>query len=175
MVADMQKLGIKVVPHLNSWPRFLEKIKRGDVQLFRIAWIGDYPDGQNFLQLFYSPNAGSCNRAFYRNTRFDQLYEKALNLPDCPRRTALYRAMQNLLVQDCPWIFESYPVGFRLTQPWLKHYVPHHFAYDHWKYLEVDRHTENSKRSGRQDAQSRHRTIDKAIKPVARKAKAPDS
>ena len=138
MVSDMRKLGIRIVPHLNSWPRFLEKINRGDTQLFRLAWIGDYPDGQNFLQLFYGPNAGSCNRAFYRNSEFDALYEQAVDLPESPERSALYGRMQRLVAEDCPWIFESYPVSFRLAQPWVAAYVPHHFACDVWKYLQVD-------------------------------------
>ena len=137
MVADMRKVGIEIVPSMNSWPRFLEKLKQGDVQVFRVAWIGDYPDGQNFLQLFYGPNAGSCNRAFYKNPEFDTLYEAAVNLPECTERTELYRRMQSLLVDDCPWIFESHPVSFRLIQPWLQGYEPHHFAYDHWKYLDM--------------------------------------
>ncbi len=138
MVADMKRIGLRIVPHLNSWPRFLDKLRRGEVQLFRVAWVGDYPDGQNFLQLFYGPNSTTCNRARYRNPKFDALYEKAEPMPDCPTRTRLYREMQRLLVDDCAWIFESYPVAFRLVQPWVSGYIPHHFAYDRWKYLDVD-------------------------------------
>ncbi|NOY82546.1 MAG: hypothetical protein GXP31_16230 [Kiritimatiellaeota bacterium] len=146
MVADMKKIGLRIVPHLNSWPRFLDKLRRGEVQLFRVAWVGDYPDGQNFLQLFYGPNSFTCNRARYRNPKFDALYEKAEPMPDGPARTRLYRQMQRLLVDDCAWIFESYPVAFRLVQPWVSGYIPHHFAYDRWKYLDVDPRRRREKR-----------------------------
>jgi ABC-type transport system substrate-binding protein len=148
MVKDMEKLGIRVEPTLNNWPRFLQKIRNGDVQLFQIAWIGDYPDGQNFLQLFYGPNAGSCNRAYYRNPEFDALYEQAVNLAHSPERTELYRQMQELLVDDCPWIFESFPVSFRLVQPWLEGYIPHDFACDTWKYVDLDPERLPARRAG---------------------------
>ena len=146
MVADMRKLGIEIQPRLNNWPRFLQKIRRGDVQVFRIAWIGDYPDGQNFLQLFYGPNAGSCNRARYRNAEFDAVYDRAEPLGESTERDRLYQQMQELLVEDCPWIFESYPVAFRLSQPWVERYIPHHFAYDQWKYIGIDQDMRQSRR-----------------------------
>jgi len=138
MVADMRKIGIRVVPELNNWPRFLQKLRRGDVQLFRVAWVADYPDGQNFLQLFYGPNAETCNRARYRNPEFDRLYRQAESMQPGPERTRLYQRMQRIVIEDCAWIFESWPISFRLVQPWVAGYIPHHFAFDHWKYVGID-------------------------------------
>jgi len=138
MVTDMKRVGVHILPQLNSWPRFLDKLRRGETQLFRVGWVGDYPDGQNFLQLFYGPNASTCNRARYHNPEFDALYEKAETMPDCPARVHLYRQLQRIVVDDCAWIFEIYPIAFRLVQPWVSGYIPHHFAYDRWKYLDVD-------------------------------------
>ncbi|MFA4944277.1 MAG: ABC transporter substrate-binding protein [Lentisphaeria bacterium] len=137
MVLDLRKLGITVEPALNNAPRFFDKIRRGDVQLFRLNWSGDYPDAQNFFQLFYGPNAGGCNRAAYRNPAFDRLYDAAATLADGPARTALYQQMRQLLVEDCPWIFESHPVAAKLVHGWIRDYIPHHFACDSWKYLGI--------------------------------------
>lgn len=135
---DMKKLGIEIEPGLNNWPRFQSKLRQGDVQIFRIAWVGDYPDGENFLQLFYGPNTGICNYAYYRNPDYDRLYEQAVGMVDSPARTRLYQRLQAILVEDCPWIFESYPVTFRLVQPWVTGYIPHHFSVDPWKYVNLD-------------------------------------
>jgi len=146
MVADMKKIGLRIHPHLNSWPRFLDKLRRGETQLFRVGWVGDYPDAQNFLQLFYGPNIDTCNRARYHNPEFDALYEKAEPMPDCPARVLLYQRMQRIVVNDCAWIFESHPIAFRLVQPWVSGYIPHHFAYDRWKYLDVDPKQRRSKK-----------------------------
>jgi ABC-type oligopeptide transport system substrate-binding subunit len=138
LVKDLNGIGIDLEPILNNRPRFFDKLQRGDVQLFRVSWVGDYPDAQNFLQLFYGPNAGSCNRTCYRNPDFDRLYEQAIALPDSPERTALYRQLQAIVTRDCAWLFEGYPLTHRLVQPWIIGYIPHHFAYDAWKYLDVD-------------------------------------
>ncbi len=138
LAGDFKALGIELEPAINSLPRLLEKLKRGDVQLFRLNWVGDYPDAQNFFQLFYGANAGGCNRAWYRNPEFDALYEKAAALPPGPERTRLYREMELLLTRDCPWIFESHPVTYRLVHSWVSGYIPHHFAYDGWKRVGLD-------------------------------------
>ena len=138
MAADMRGLGIEIEPCLSNLPRFFDKVQRGDVQLFRLSWVGDYPDAQNYLQLFYGPNGGSCNRAFYASPAVDALYEKTVSMPEGPERTALYREIQERVMDDCPWIFESVPVTFRLVHAWVKGYIPHHYACDGWKYLRID-------------------------------------
>ena len=138
LAQDYRRLGIEVEPALNNWPRFLTKLRQGEVQLFRMAWVGDYPDAQNFLQLFYGANAGGANRTAYHNPAFDRLYEAASCLPDGPERTALYARMQALVAADAPCIFEGFPVGYRLIQPWVTGGLANAFAWDAWKYMAVD-------------------------------------
>jgi ABC-type transport system substrate-binding protein len=138
MERDMRRIGIKIIPALNSQPRFFQKMRQGKFQLFLLSWIGDYPDAENFLQLFYGRNAGSSNRAFFQNNEFDVMYEKILNMPDSPERSRLYREMVVLLTGHCPWIFEGYPISFQLTHSWLQNFIPHDFAFAQWKYLSID-------------------------------------
>lgn len=138
MVNDMKKIGIKIKPVLNNKPRFLQKSSQGQLQLFRLGWIGDYPDAENFLQLFYGKNAGSCNRSFYRDAKFDSMYEEILKMPDSPERTQKYAVMNRYLTDQCPWIFESFPMSYLLVHSWLENYSPHDFVLSNWKYLSVD-------------------------------------
>ncbi len=138
MVRDMARIGIKIVPSLNNRPRFFQKLRKGSFQLFRLSWIGDYPDAENFLQLFYGPNAGSCNRVFYRDPKFDRMYEQIVPLPDSEERTKLYEEMSRYITEQCPWVFESCPVSYRLLHKWIRNYRPHDFAFGRWKYLTVD-------------------------------------
>ncbi|QSH40521.1 ABC transporter substrate-binding protein [Lentisphaerota bacterium ZTH] len=136
--SHMSQIGIKIVPILNNNPRFFQKIRKGQFQLFRLSWIGDYPDAENFLQLFYGKNAGSCNRVFYRDAEFDRMFEKIIPMSDSPERTAEYEKMVKYLTARCPWIFESYPISYQLIHCWLGNYIPHDFAFARWKYLSVD-------------------------------------
>jgi ABC-type transport system substrate-binding protein len=138
MVSDMKKLGIKIEPRLNNKPRFFQKIRKGKFQLFRLSWIGDYPDAENFLQLFYGKNAGSCNRVFYRDPKFDCMFERIIPMADSDKRTKLYKRMVKYITSQCPWIFESFPISYELTHAWLENFIPHDFAFARWKYLSID-------------------------------------
>ena len=137
-VDDMSKIGIKIIPSLNNWPRFLQKSAKGEVQLYSVSWIGDYPDAENFLQLFYGKNAGSCNRSFFRDPVFDKMYDEIKTMPDSPKRTAKYAKMAEYITEQCPWIFSHYPITYRLRHSWLENYLPHNFCFSRWKYLTID-------------------------------------
>ncbi len=135
MANDLREIGIEVQTNLNTRPRFQSKLAAGDVQLFRYSWVADYPDAENFLQLFYSGNAGGCNRACFRDPAYDRMYEAARFLPDTPERTAAYEKIGRYLQEQCPWIFETHVLGFTLHHSWLKHYQLHDFTFNRWKYL----------------------------------------
>lgn len=136
--ADLARIGIRVLPVLNSRPRFVEKLRQGQTQLFRYSWVGDYPDAENFLQLFYSGNRGSNNYAGYANAEFDRAYEALRALPDGPERNALCEKMVDRVAADSPWIFEGFPVSSLVRHAWLENYHVHDFAFNRWKYLTVD-------------------------------------
>lgn len=138
MTMDMAKIGIKIKPVLNNKPRFFQKLREGKMQLFRLSWVGDYPDAENFLQLFYGKNAGSCNRVFYRDKEFDGMFEEIMSMPDCPARTAKYMQMTEYITAQCPWIFESFPISYQLNHAWVENYIPHDFVFSCWKYLAID-------------------------------------
>ncbi|MBI2438891.1 MAG: hypothetical protein HYV36_08800, partial [Lentisphaerae bacterium] len=121
----MGQIGVLIVPVYNNWPAFLERIERRQAQLFRLGWVADYPDAENFLQLFYGANSSpGPNHSNYRNKEFDTLYERVRVMPDSPERTELYRKMAALVVEDCPWLFEQHPLAYGLTHAWLRNYKP---------------------------------------------------
>ena len=124
MVSDMAKIGVKIVPVLNSSPRFFAKLAAGKIQLFYLSWAGDYPDAENFLQLFYGPNSGSCNRTAFNDPEFDIMFKKIIPMPDSPERTALYRKMSDYVTSKTPWIFDGIPVNYQLTHDYIENFVP---------------------------------------------------
>ena len=136
--ADLKQIGIVLKPEFNNRSRFFQKIARGKVQLFRLSWTGDYPDAENFFQLFYGPNAESCNRVFYHDAKFDRSYEEIRTMEASPERTAKYKAMTRLITASCPWIFETQPVSYMLTHCWMSNYYPHDFGFHRWKYFSLD-------------------------------------
>jgi len=66
------------------------------------GWGLDFPDAENTLQLFYGPNGSpGSNDANYKNPEFDRLYEQAAVMLPSPERTAIYRRMNQILIDDC--------------------------------------------------------------------------
>jgi oligopeptide transport system substrate-binding protein len=135
----MEKIGVQIAPIYNNWPTFLARLERRQAQMFRLGWVADYPDAENFLQLFYGPNCSpGPNHSNYRNAEFDKLYEQVRVMNDSPERTALYRKMADIVTADCPWIYEQHPLAYGLHHHWLKNYKPHDFPYGMNKYHAVD-------------------------------------
>ena len=137
IVAFMGECGIDLVPEYQTWPSFLQKISEGRSQLFRIAWVGDYPDAENFLQLFYGPNASpGPNRCNYVNPEYDALFREAMAAgPE--RRLELYGEMQRILKEDCPWVFVSHAMSAALAGPRVGGYRAHDFPYGMEKHLRL--------------------------------------
>lgn len=137
--SHIDKIGIKIKPDYSNWPSFLDKLDRRQVQLYRLGWIADYPDAENFLQLFYGPNSSpGPNHSNYSNLEFDMLYETVRVMQDSPERTKLYQQMADLVIEDCPWIFLHTPLSTVLKHDFVGNYKPHDFPYGMVKYRTVD-------------------------------------
>ena len=132
----MSRIGVVLQPSYNNWPAFLQKLSRRQAQLFSVTWLGDYPDAQNFLQLFSSDNTSpGPNRANYVNAGFDRLYRELTTLPPgSPAREALCQQAAAIVLEDCPWILTGYPMTFTLCQPRLGNFLPHDYPWGLEKY-----------------------------------------
>lgn len=136
---SFEALGVKLQVNSYSWPEFQAAVKNKKGQMWGFAWGADYPDAENFLQLFYSKNTSpGPNDANYSNPEFDKLYEQSLTMPDGPERTKLYRKMVDLVAEDVPWIFGSHRVRYHLTYGRLRNFKPTPFEHTISKYLRID-------------------------------------
>ena len=136
LAAFLDRIGIDLQPQYQLFPAFLRKVSSKETQMFRLAWAADYPDAENFLQLFYgrngSPGPNHCN---YVNPEFDRLYEQSCATVDPTARQELYRRMQAIVREDCPWLFLCYPRTYCLYPKRLRNYRLHDFPYGMEKYL----------------------------------------
>ncbi|HMP71732.1 MAG TPA: ABC transporter substrate-binding protein [Kiritimatiellia bacterium] len=133
----MARIGIELNLVFQHGPAFFERLERRQAQMFYLGWIGDYPDAENFLQLFYGPNVSpGSNRCNYRNEDYDRLFEQARILPDGPERTELYRRLAAIIIEDSPWILASQPMDVVLVQG-VEGYRSHSFPYGMEKHLRL--------------------------------------
>lgn len=138
-VQNMASIGIKVKINPNTWPQFQDKIKTGKAQMFGIAWNADYPDPQNFFQLFYSKNMSpGPNDSSFSNAEFDKLYEQALAMAPSAARDEVYKKMRDIVVEESPWLFNLHRQGYRVVHGWLHNFKWNDIQNDTAKYLRVD-------------------------------------
>ena len=133
------KIGLKVSFNTQTWPQYLQKLNKGQFQFGGSGWRGDYPDAENFLQLFYgphrSPGSNHCN---FDNAEYNKRYEEMKNLPDGERRTQLIREMTDILHKEVPAVFLAHRLGFPLQHKWLRNHKPDYFMRNKPKYLDID-------------------------------------
>jgi peptide/nickel transport system substrate-binding protein/oligopeptide transport system substrate-binding protein len=132
------KIGVKLELEFMTWDAFLRAVTEGRTQLFRMGWVGDYPDAQNFLQLFHSRNVSpGPNRSSYVNAAFDREYDAALAAASAGERNAHWRRCQEIVREDCPWVFMHYNMSHSLVRPRVGDYVPSDFPYGHERFYRV--------------------------------------
>ncbi|MBP5644692.1 MAG: ABC transporter substrate-binding protein [Bacteroidales bacterium] len=97
-------IGIDVKLDVNPPAALREQISQGKAGWFRGSWIADYPDAENYLQLFYSENRcpAGANYTRYSNARYDALYRRAKKTTDEEERIVLYHKMDSLIMEDAP-------------------------------------------------------------------------
>jgi ABC-type transport system substrate-binding protein len=150
----MKEIGIDVDIHSNTWDQFDDKVKKKAAQVFGMAWAADYPDAQNFLQLFYGPNESpGPNNSNYKNPEYDKLYDAMKVMQPGPARDDVVRKMLGILNEDCPWNYTDHRIRYSYSRSWLKNYKYQDINPFLFKYYRVDR-DEKARRVGAGDARA---------------------
>ncbi|WP_240773409.1 ABC transporter substrate-binding protein [Pontibacter sp. SGAir0037] len=112
------EVGVRVQVDINQSPAHQETVDNGRSPFFMKSWLGDYPDAENYLALFYSKNFSPAgpNKTHFANAEFDRLYEQAKLERDVQKRWALYQQMDRIVVEEAPVIVLYYDEVVRLTQ-----------------------------------------------------------
>ncbi|MDB5948871.1 MAG: heme-binding protein [Massilia sp.] len=135
---NLNAIGLRVAFTTDKKTEIIKASRLGKVMMFESNWIADFPDGDNFYQLLYGPNAGRANYARFNLPAYNERYEKARALADSPQRQQLYVEMNQLIHAYNPWVPLSHVISADLRQSWLKNYKRHPVEFTNWRYLDVD-------------------------------------
>ena len=137
---SLAKVGLKIKIISNTWPRFQTRIQQRQAQLWGVAWGADYPDAENFLQLYYGPNAqpGGMNSSYFKNKRFDALLSKARTMDHSKERTRIYKQLGKIVAEELPVVWGFHRIAMPLLHPWLKNYKHSEFPLNVAKYLDLE-------------------------------------
>ncbi len=117
---------------------FAKQVGKGKTQTVAQGWGLDYPDAENTLQLFYGPNkAPGSNSANYNNPEYNKLYEQSSVMLPSPERTAIYKKMNKILVDDCVGISGFSRTGIALWHNNVIRYAGNEFIGNTFKYIDV--------------------------------------
>lgn len=112
-------IGIQIKVDVNPPAALREQIAQGKSAWFRGSWIADYPDAENYLSLFYSPNRcpDGANYTRYNNSQYDKLYRQAKTVTSEQDRLTIYRQMDSLVMADAPVVVLYYDQVLHFTHP----------------------------------------------------------
>ena len=120
--SDFKRVGIPLRLRALEWAAFLQAVDQLEPDLFRIAWVADYPDADNFLYvLFHTDQAGSAgNRTVYSNPKTDDLLRQARAATDFAERLKFYRLAERQIIEDAPWVVLSHRRTNLLVKPYVR-------------------------------------------------------
>jgi len=133
-----ENLGVAVEVELVDFDTFIDEVREQRFQVFRIGWLADYPDAENFLDLlFYSESVE--NHTAYGNPDVDQLLERAWVEGDLYARLAIYQEVEQTIVDDAPWLPLWFDQSYHLVKPYVKGFSPAPMVIPHLKDIYIER------------------------------------
>ena len=116
-VASMwqEALGADVRLTQVEFKSLLQDIDRGDVEMFRSSWVGDYNDAYTFAQ--YMKSDFGVNLPHYSSERYDALLRSAALQQDPLARGALLEEAERVMLADHPIIPLYFYVNKHLVKP----------------------------------------------------------
>jgi oligopeptide transport system substrate-binding protein len=132
-------IGIKMVSDRMIFSDLLKAEQVCKVQSRNYQWLADYPDGDNFMQLYYGPNVHQNNAGCVADPEFDRMYAQTHKMAAGAERDALYHKMARRLE-----VIGASRMGYAryrnmLAQPKVLGYKKHPILKQEWQYIDIDR------------------------------------
>ncbi len=135
---ELRQIGINVEIIINTFPGFLDKARKGELQFWQGGWVMDYPDSENVLQLLSTQNLPpGSNYSNYSNPEFDRLFKEAREIEDGKRKFELMKKMEDMVNAELPWAMQYYSRNYILSHKYLKNFMYSDIIYNHIKYLKI--------------------------------------
>jgi len=135
---QLEKIGIVVNIEILKWRQFLSRARLGELQFWTDAWIYDYPDAENVLQLLVSSNHPGNNKTGYSSAIVDDLYEKYTKERSKERRLSYLNQIEKEVLEDIPWIMMIYETDYILLNKKVKNYRHSSIIRNNLKYIDLN-------------------------------------
>jgi peptide/nickel transport system substrate-binding protein len=121
-----------------EWPEYLKAMVRGELPVFIIGWLADYPDPYNFVFPYMHSSGTFAAWQKYKNERVDKLVEELITTIDPKKREDICRELTRIYYEDVPSVIVDQPLGRHYERDWVHgwYYNPIYpgiYAYPLWK------------------------------------------
>lgn len=106
--------------------------------MFEVGWVADYPDAEDFLDLLFHSESVE-NHTDYSNPDVDQLLEMARVEGDIDARLAMYQEIEQIIVDDAPWLPLWFGRSYFLVKPYVKGFTPAPMVIPYLKDIWIER------------------------------------
>jgi ABC-type oligopeptide transport system substrate-binding subunit len=117
-----KQLGVEIELVNTEWKVFLDRVERGDFQLARRAWIGEYLDPHAFLDLFTRESGN--NPTGWSSEEYDRLIRTSDGEKDPARRLKLLGEAEEILLREAPMFPIYHYVVHNFLKPFVKGVYP---------------------------------------------------
>lgn len=137
-VQKMLKENLNIDVKISKVPfaQHYEMIETSKTDFWRAGWVADYPDPENFINLFNSKHIppkitdkSYTNTFRWKNEKFDELYYKAEATVDMKERNQIYMEADQIMIDDAPVIPIYYYLERRLLQPRVRNFPQNAMEY----------------------------------------------
>ncbi|HKW80190.1 MAG TPA: ABC transporter substrate-binding protein [Casimicrobiaceae bacterium] len=134
---SMRDAGIRMDFQIQTFPEGFKAAHAGTLQFSAFGWSGDTAD--DFMRIFYGPNAGASNLSRFRNAEYDALYARSRRTRDTEERARLYETMTRIVSAQAPWCSNVYRISSTVVAPRIRGYRKNvHYFVTPWEYLDID-------------------------------------
>ncbi len=128
---------VTMIGDRRPFPDILKAEKECQLQTRTMPWLADFPDGDNFMQLFVGKNIGQNNNGCVNIPEFDALYAETQKLPPGPERDLLYHKMVRLMD-----VYSAQRIGYAryrnmLAQPRVIGFKKHPIMPTEWMFYDI--------------------------------------
>lgn len=141
VATDVQKqlrevLNINVEVEVVSFAKKLENARNAKGDIWRSAWVADYPSPENFLWLTYGKQVPKSkdepsfpNVSRYKNAKFDSLYEKGMRSMNKDSSYAYFKKAEQIMMDDAPLLILWYRERYRLLHSSVQNFPANPMKY----------------------------------------------
>ncbi len=116
-----KNLGVFLELKNEEWKVYLSRLKTDTPHMFRLGWLSDYPDPDDYMSLMlsYSDN----NHTAWKSKKYDKLVLQASRVQNKKQRLLLYNKAQKLLIEKNTPVLPIYSgVSHMLISPRISYY-----------------------------------------------------